>query len=196
MLGVSSLAGFVALIGLLSADPKGLAIGDKAPNFRDLPTADGKKVGLADFHQEVLVIVVTCNECPVARSYEPRFVEFAKKYCGPGGKVALLALNVYDREGDKLADMKSRAEESQLNFPYAQDASQKLGKNLGAAKTPHVFVFNKDRRLVYKGAFDDNWADADGVKNRYAEDAVKATLSGGKPPEPTTPEGCPIHYDR
>jgi peroxiredoxin len=181
---------------VLAAPPKGLAVGDKAPDFQNLPTVDGKTVSLKDFQQDVFVLVVTCNECPVARSYEPRLIEFAKLHCGPDGPVGLLAVNLYDREGDTLDDMKARASEMQFNFPYAQDASQKLGKDLGATKTPHVFVFDKDRRLVYRGAFDDNWMDAEAVKKHFVEDAVAAAIGGGEPPACNEPVGCSIHYNR
>lgn len=172
-----------------------IAVGDSIPIFEKLPSASGKEISLKDFPQEVLVVVVTCNECPVARAYEQRFVDFAKTRCGPDGKVAFLAVNPYDREGDTLADMKKRVEESKLPFEYVQDKDHLFTKKLGAEKTPHVFVFDKDRKLVYKGAFDDSWLDPSTVKKHYLADVVDAVLSGKKVPTVTKPEGCPIHID-
>jgi len=172
-----------------------IAIGDSIPAFENLPAASGKEISLKDFPQEVLVVVVTCNECPVARAYEERFVDFVKAHCGPDKKVAFLAINPYDREGDTLADMKTRVAESKLPFEYAQDKDHLFTKKLGAEKTPHVFVFDKDRKLVYKGAFDDSWGDPSTVKKHYLADVVDALLHGKKVPAVTKPEGCPIHID-
>ena len=192
--------GSLLLVGLTTSidareKVKAIQLGEKIPAFKNLPTATGKKISLNDFTQDVLVVVVTCNECPVAQAYEPRFVEFAKSHSGPGAKVALLAVNPYDREGDSLEDMKKRAEASALPFEYAQDKDHQLTLQLGAEKTPHVFVFNKDRNLVYKGAFDDSWADPEAVKRHYLVEVVTAMLSGKPVPPVTKPEGCPIHID-
>lgn len=186
----------VLTVGCLMAPPKGIDVGGAMPDFADLPTANGQTVSAKDFPQDVLVLVITTNECPVARLYEARFVDFVNKHQKPEGKVALLAVNAYDSEGNTLEDMKARVAESKLNYTYAQDVEQKLSKAIGATNTPHVFVFDKERKLVYKGAFDDNWSDPTAVKHRYVEDAVVGILNGGSVPKPTKPEGCPIHYDR
>lgn len=179
-----------------AATPKTLELGASLPEFTALPTADGKSISANDLKQDVLVLVVTSNECPVARIYEARFVEFAEEHCKANGKVALVAVNTYGSEGNTLEDMKQRVEESKLNYPYAQDAKQELAKAVGATNTPHVFVFNKERKLVYKGAFDDNWSDPTAVKHRYVEEAVESLLHGAPMPKSTKAEGCPIQYER
>src|SRR5947209_13636158 len=72
-----------------------LNIGDSAPAWKDLPGVDGKKHALADLKdKDVVVVVFTCNSCPVAEGYEHRISAFAKKHCGPGGRVELVAINV------------------------------------------------------------------------------------------------------
>src|SRR4029078_3097358 len=84
-------------------------------------------------------------------AYEDRLVEFARKYCGPDGKVAMVAINVNNMPADKLDKMRERATEKAFNFPYAYDPSQKIAKDLGASVTPQFFVFAKERRGVYTG---------------------------------------------
>jgi peroxiredoxin len=161
-----------------------------------LETADGKSVSLADFKdKDVLVVAITCNHCPVAIAYQDRMIEFAKKYAGPDGKVALVAINVNNSEADKLPKMKDVAKEKGFNFPYAYDPSQKIARDLGAAVTPEFFVFNKERRLVYTGAMDD--AMRGEVTKHYLTDAVDAALKGETPKvETSTRQGCGIQFDK
>lgn len=175
-----------------AADLNKLKIGDSAPNFENLESTDGKKVSLDDFKQDALVIAITCNHCPVAVAYEDRMIDFAKKHGGE--KVALVAINVNNTKADRLDAMKERAKEKGFNFTYAYDPSQEIGKQLGARVTPEFFVFDKNRKLVYMGAFDDNM-DAEKATTNYVEAAVKAVLDGSTPPKPTKAKGCGVKYE-
>jgi len=173
-----------------------LKIGDPAPSFSGLECAtSGKSCSMADFKdKDVLVVCITCNHCPVAVAYEDRLVEFAKKNCGKDSKVAMVAICVNKDDADKLPAMKDRAKTKGFNFAYLSDPSQKVGKDLGASKTPEFYVFDKARRLVYTGAMDDSMKE-DKVTKHYLEDAVKAALKGEAPATPTTPAmGCGIAY--
>lgn len=174
---------------------KKVSIGDAAPEFSKLEGVDGKTYSLADFKdKDVLVIAVTCNHCPVAVAYEDRMIEFAKKHAGSGGKVAFVAINVNNLEEDKLPKMKERAKEKGFNFQYVYDPSQKIGKDLGATVTPEYFVYNKDRKLIYTGSFDDK---QNGPKVNFLEAAVEAALSSKKPEKAETrPFGCGVKYDK
>lgn len=172
-----------------------LPIGAAAPDFANLDTADGGKVSLKDFKADVLVIAITCNHCPVAVANEDRLIQFAKDHCGPDGKVALVAINVNNLEADKLPAMKERAKEKGFNFPYAYDPSQQIAKALGAKVTPEFFVFDKNRKLVYTGKFDDSVLNPSEVKTKFVEEAVKAVLEGKQPPKPTKAEGCGVKFD-
>lgn len=175
---------------------KKLDIGDKAPKFSELPGVDDEKHSLADFKKkDVLVLVVTCNGCPVAQAYEERLKAFTKKYAeGDDSKVAVVAVNVNNGEGDGLAKMKERAEEQEFNFVYVRDESQELGRSLGASVTPEVFVFDKNRKLVYMGAIDDSM---DEPKTDYLATAVDATLKGEKPEKAETrARGCGVKYKK
>lgn len=172
-----------------------LKVGDKAPTFAGLEAVDGKSYSLADLKdKDVVVVCITCNHCPMAIKYEDRLVSFYKKHCGDASKVGMIALCVNTGEEDSLTKMKDRAKEKGFQFPYAADPTQKIGKELGARTTPEFFVFNKDRKLVYKGALDDS-NDASKVKVNYVEEAVKAALKGEMPAKTAVPaRGCGISY--
>jgi hypothetical protein len=92
--------------------------------------------------------------------------------------------------------MKERAKEKGFRFPYAYDPSQKIARDLGASRTPEFFVFDKERRLVYTGALDDNMKE-DKVEKHYVVDAVEAALKGETPKVQTSAaRGCGIQYDK
>jgi peroxiredoxin len=175
---------------------KKLTIGGDAPTFSGLPGVDGKRYSLADFKdKEVVVLVVTCNHCPVAQAYQDRLIEFSKKYTGSGGKVGLLALNVNREDEDSLPQMIKRAKEKNYNFPYVFDESQRIGRDLGATVTPEFFVLDKNRKVVFMGGMDDA-VNPKNVRTNFLVPAVEAALKG-KTPEitETAAVGCSIFYD-
>jgi peroxiredoxin len=174
-----------------------LSIGDPAPAWKDLPGVDGKRHSLADLQdREIVVVVFTCNSCPIASDYEDRIIAFAKKHCGPGQKTALVAINVNTVEEDLLPQMKERAAAKHFPYPYLFDGSQKIGKAYGALFTPEFFVLDKDRKVAYMGAFDDN-VEPTKTKHEYLEPAVEAAFKGGKAnPAETQASGCLIRYAR
>jgi peroxiredoxin len=174
---------------------KKFSIGDAAPMFSKLPGTDGKEYSLDSFKdKDILVIVITCNDCPVAQDYQDRIIAFAKKYTGDKTKVGLLAVNVNPGDDENLAKMKEHAQKNKYNFLYARDDSQHLGRVLGATRTPEFFVFNKDRKLVYTGAMDDSQTEP---KVNHLEAAVDATLKGNKvAPAETRARGCGIPYEK
>jgi peroxiredoxin len=174
-----------------------LNIGDAAPAWTDLEGIDGKKHSLAELAgKDVVVVVFTCNSCPVASDYEDRIVEFAKKHARPSGKVALVAINVNKIADDLLPKMKERAESKGFDFPYLYDDTQKIGKDYGANFTPEVFVLNKQRQVVYMGGIDDNSNPLE-VKANYLGLAVEAALEGKSPSKTEAPAiGCRIRYER
>ena len=176
---------------------KKVKIGDQAPAYNNLPGVDGKNHSLSDLAgKEIVVLIVTCNHCPVSVAYEDRIIEFNKKFAGSDGKVALVAINVNNLEADKLPKMKERAAEKGFTFPYLYDESQKIGREYGASVTPEFFVLNKDRKIVYTGAMDDN-NDSSKVKNRYLESAVQSALKGEVPTTvETAGRGCSVKYEK
>lgn len=174
---------------------KKIKIGDPAPAFKALPGVDGKMHSLEDYKdKDTLVVVITCNHCPVAVAYEGRLIDFTKKHVqAKDSKVGLVAINVNNMEADKLPKMIERAKENGFNFPYLYDESQQIARALGASVTPEVFVFDKNRKLVYTGAVDDSQKAA---KVNYLEDAVQAVSMGSLPAvQETRARGCGVKYE-
>lgn len=174
-----------------------LSIGDKAPAWSDLPGVDGKKHSLADLKdKDAVVVVFTCNSCPYAVDYEDRSIAFAKKHAGPDGRVGLVAINVNKVPDDRLPRMKQRAEEKEFPYPYLYDETQKIARDYGAIFTPEFYVLDKDRKVVYMGAMDDN-SNPQKVTKSYLEPAVQAALKGELPEtKETGAVGCRIRYER
>ena len=143
-----------------------LAIGTKAPDFK-LPGVDGKIYTLASFAKaKVLAIVFTCNHCPTAQAYEDRIIKLTNDYKAKGVQVVAISPNDpnavrLDELGwsdisDSFAEMKLRAKQKKFNFPYLYDGkTQSVAKLYGPVATPHVFIFDKERKLRYQGRIDD-----------------------------------------
>ncbi|HEY1793938.1 MAG TPA: redoxin domain-containing protein [Opitutaceae bacterium] len=180
-----------------------LRIGDPAPDF-SLPGVDGHTYSLADFRADkVLIVIFLSNHCPVSHACETRFIPFVAGLAGKG--VGVVAINPNSLEGvridelgyskynDSFPDMKLYAKERGFNFPYLYDgATQKAALSYGCLCTPHMFVFGPDRRLRYKGRFDDGQtADPASVHATDGANAVAALLAGRPVPvEVTRPMGC------
>jgi peroxiredoxin len=176
---------------------KKLNVGDLAPAWENLPGTDDKNHSLADLKdKDVVVLVFTCNSCPVAVGYDDRIIAFAKKHAGKDSKVAVVAVNVNVIEEDRLPKMKEHAKEKGFTFPYLFDESQKIARAYGATYTPEFFVLNKERKIAYMGAMDDKNSEAS-AKVNYLEPAVTALLKGEKLEKgETLGRGCLIRYLR
>ncbi|HRI00615.1 MAG TPA: thioredoxin family protein [Saprospiraceae bacterium] len=160
----------------------GLKPGDIAPDF-NLKNVNGKTVSLNQFEDaKGFVVVFTCNHCPYAKLYEDRIIALAKKYRSKN--IEVIAINPNDPEvvpEDGFKQMKQLAKKKKYPFPYLLDDGQKVYPQYGATKTPHVFVLNADRRVVYIGAIDDNAKHSEEVKKKYVEDAIESILNGTEP---------------
>src|SRR6266576_4224667 len=142
-----------------------LAVGSPAPDF-SLPGADGRIHRLADFAASpVLVVVFTCNHCPIAQMYEERIQQLETDYSNRG--VAFVAIQPNDPKAirideldssdisDSLEEMKIRVAYKHLRYPYLYDGqTQSVTEAYGPQATPHVFVVDRDRRLRYEGHMD------------------------------------------
>jgi peroxiredoxin len=171
-----------------------VSVGDIAPRWSNLPGTDGAKHSFDDFKEaSVLVVVFTCNHCPVAKGYEDRLIGFVEKYRGRG--VTLVAINVNTGKVDRLDKMRERAAARGFNFTYLFDESQQTARAYGATVTPHAFVLDGKRRIAYMGAFDDQ-NEPDRVRRHYVIDAVEAVLAGRAPAIPESLQrGCGIQYE-
>jgi peroxiredoxin len=178
-------------------EDKSLALGAKAIDF-SLPGVDGKTHSIETYKdKDVLVVIFTCNHCPVAKAYQDRIIAIQKDYGDKG--VQVVGINPNSTKvapSDSFEHMKTRAKEKGYNFPYLRDKSQEVAKAYGATCTPHVFVFDKERVLRYRGRIDDNWRDPDKVEHKDLRNAIEALLAGKKVPKPDTLQfGCSIKWD-
>jgi peroxiredoxin len=163
-----------------------LALGSPAPNF-ELPGVDGKIHKLAHYSSSpVLVVVFTCNHCPIAQMYERRISQLAADY--QDRNVAVVAIQPNDPKAitideldssdlsDSLEEMKIRAQYKHLTYPYLYDGeTQSVAHAYGPQATPHLFIFDHDRRLRYEGRMDNSYR-AELVKTHEARDAIDALL--------------------
>ncbi|HEY3394847.1 MAG TPA: thioredoxin family protein [Lacipirellulaceae bacterium] len=175
------------------ADDK-FSVGDPAPAFEGLVGTDDKQHSLEEFKEaKAVALVFTCNQCPVAKAYEDRLNALQKDYADKD--VQVVAINVNNAEAEKLPAMKERAEEKGFEFPYLADPTQKVGRNYGAKVTPHVFLLDAKRNLVFVGPVDDS-QDERKVKRKYLREAIDAVLAGKKPEAAEVkPFGCGISYE-
>jgi len=181
--------------------PPTLAIGSSAPDFC-LPGIDGHTHCLKDYaSSKVLVIAFTCNHCPTAQLYESRIKQLAADYRERG--VALVAIEPnnpnavrldemgYTDVGDSFEEMKTRAAYRHFNFPYLYDGeTQKISRAYGPTATPHLFIFDGERRLRYEGRVDNNPREPL-VTLKDARNAIDALLANKPVPVAKTPSvGC------
>ena len=174
-----------------------LSIGDPAPLWKQLPGVDGRQHSLEDLKDKRLIVVVfTCNSCPVAVEYEDRIIEFARRVAGPDSKVAVVAINANTVEEDRLPKMKQRSKDKEFPFAYLFDESQQVAKAYGATFTPEFFVIDRERKIAYMGAMDDH-ADPSRVKTKHLDEAVTALLTGRRPEtKETVARGCLVRYKK
>lgn len=199
------LVGAILLMGAdatarASEDPKPLAIGSPAPDF-SLPGVDGKTYTLASFDKApVLAVIFTCNHCPTAQAYEERFAKFHADYKDKGVAVVAISPNDplavrldelgYTDLDDSFEHMKIRARDHKIEYPYLYDGeTQVTSRAFGVLATPHVFIFDKDRKLRFQGRFDDQ--EVKPVTSHDTINAVEALLAS-KPvkTETTRVPGC------
>jgi peroxiredoxin len=173
---------------------RSLALGDKAPDLTDLKGADGKSYRLSSFDDKpVLAFVFISNGCPTVRVYDDRLIALQSEY-GAGGLqvVALNSNNPYLSPADSYTEMVKRLNEAGYNFPYLKDEDGSVARSHGAISTPHAFVFDRDRKLRYRGRIDDS-RDPSKITSHDLEDALAAVLEGTAVEVPDTqPFGCAI----
>ena len=165
-----------------------LPVGSPAPAF-NLPGVDGKMHKLSDYaSSSVLVVVFTCDHCPIAQVYEKRIEKLYEDYGKRG--VAVVAIQGNDPKAltideldssdlsDTLPEMKTRYAWKHLHYPYLYDGeTQSVTRAYGPQATPHVFIFDKERHLRYEGRFDNNYR-TEKVTIEDARNAVEALLAG------------------
>ena len=182
----------------MAATPSTMApLGMKAPDFR-LPDTDGKLVSLNDFSKApALLVAFICNHCPYVQHVRAAFAQLARDYQAKG--VAIVGISSNDAEAypaDSPAKMKEEKQTAGYTFPYLYDETQEVAKAYRAACTPDFFVFDRERKLAYRGQMDDsrpgNGKPNDGADLRAALDAVLAGRSASANQKPSI--GCNIKW--
>jgi peroxiredoxin len=174
-----------------------LPLGTVAPDFR-LPDHGGKMVGISDFKDaKALLVVFMCNHCPFVKHIRNGLAQLAKDYAPRGAAVVGISSNdVANYPADSPAKMAEEARAAGYIFPYLYDESQTVAKSYRAACTPDLFLFDKDRKLVYRGQFDDsrpgNGKPVTGADVRAAFDAILAAKPVTSNQKPSI--GCNIKW--
>jgi len=176
--------------------PEALAIGEVAP-LRDarMKSVDGREITIADVAgKKGTLVVFTCNHCPWVKMWQKRIARIGNAAVGRG--VGVVAINSNDPAAfpeDDLEDMKARAKELGLRFPYAMDETSDVARAFGATRTPEAYLFDAQGRLVYHGTVDDNARDERAVKQPWLKQAVEAVAGGRTVPTAETKAlGCSI----
>lgn len=187
----------VAAIAFLAFAP----LTDPLPIGSSLPNPDvkmkeigGKEISFKEAKQKNgLLVMFSCNTCPVVKKYEARTVDACKTALKKDIGVILLNSNeAYRDNGDSYEDMKAYAKKIGYTFNYAVDNNSVMADAFGATRTPECFLFDKAGKLVYHGAIDDNQSDASAA-TPYLQEAMENLMKGEKiDPEKTRSVGCGI----
>ncbi|MDH3207818.1 MAG: thioredoxin family protein [Gemmatimonadota bacterium] len=175
-----------------------MPLGSEAPDFALPEPATGRTVRRDDFEDaSALLVMVLSNHCPFVKHVADGLAAFAREYAEKG--VAIVGINANDVEkypADSPEKMIDEVRSRGYVFPYLFDDSQDVVKSLGAACTPDFFLFDRDRRLAYRGQFDASRPSLDvPVTGADLRDACDAVLSGQAPADEQTPSiGCNIKW--
>jgi len=173
-----------------------LQIGAQAPGFQ-LPATDGKTYNLADFSETYLVVFFTCNHCPYVIGSDEETRKSALKYSSAG--VRFIAINSNSKNTyieDDFNHMVERMKEHKFPWIYLYDESQESAKKYGALRTPHFYVFNKNRKLVYTGRGVDSPRDTTKMTINDLNRTLEELTHGKNISIPVTnPIGCNVKWD-
>lgn len=197
---IGSVIGFTSL--KVAAENKALEIGKEIPLSEEkMENIDGKSYSLNDLKKEKgLLVIFSCNTCPFVvgngdkEGWEGRYNDLYTMALKNNMGMVLVNSNEAKRKGDdSMKNMKAHAKEEGYKMAYVIDADHKLADAVGARTTPHVYLLDKDLKLVYRGLIDDNVNSAKEVKEKYLERAMQE-VANGRTPEPGTTKamGCSI----
>jgi Peroxiredoxin len=191
-------AGRLTEVIVAPVQSRALDLGMAAPAFSLPDTVSGRTVTLEDFAgSPALLVAFICNHCPYVKHILDGFVAFAREYRDRGLAVVAISSNdVEQYPADSPQEMARIAKERGFTFPYLYDADQSVARAYDAVCTPDLYLFDRDRRLVYHGQFDDSRpGSGTPVTGRDLRTAVDAVLEGRAPPSPQHPSvGCSIKW--
>ena len=174
-----------------------LQLGAEAPDF-DLPATDGKNYSLDSFRDaEILVIFFTCNHCPFVIGSDEVTRSTAEKFAQEGVRfVGINSNSKKTHENDDFPHMVERMKEHNFPWLYLHDESQDTAKAYGALRTPHFYIFNRERKLLYTGRGVDNPKNTDEMTVNDLENALKEIIGGKEVSiSVTNPIGCNVKWD-
>jgi len=175
-----------------------LEIGSTMPKMEQkLQDISGRTMTLADAKgDQGTLVVFSCNTCPWVINWEDRYLTLADTYISKGiGMIAVNSNSSRFNGSESLDEMVSHADKIGYQFPYAQDPGSELAYAFGATKTPHIYLFDKEDKLVYRGAIDDNGRDASKVDEPFLANAIDELLSGESISKTTSKAmGCSIKF--
>lgn len=179
----------------------GYKVGDLAEDFQ-LKNVDGQMVSLqSKTDAKGFILVFTCNTCPISQAYQDRVEELHRSFAKSGYPV--IAINTNDpvaSPGDSFSNMQIRAKQKGFSYAYLEDPDQVYTKKYGAAKTPHVFILQKNNKgleVIYTGAIDNDTEQVDPNRTDYVKLAINALQLGKKPEISSTKAvGCSIKWKK
>ena len=174
-----------------------LQIGDSAPAF-SLPATDGKTYSLTDFNDSPwLVVFFTCNHCPYVINSDEVTRATAERFADAGVRfVAINSNSAKTYADDDFNGMVKRMQEHQFPWTYLHDESQDVARAYGALRTPHFYLFDGDRKLVYTGRGVDSPRDTSAMTVNDLERTLSEATSGKPISVPlTNPIGCNVKWD-
>jgi len=173
-----------------------LELGQRAPDF-ELPGTDGNTYKLSDFESEALVVFFTCNHCPYVVASDEVTRKTVDTYTPRGvGFVGINSNSPNTYEEDSFDHMVARMNEHKFPWTYLHDGTQDVARAYGALRTPHFYVFDRDRKLVYSGRAVDNPREPQEITANDLEAALDQVLAGKPVSVPlTNPIGCNVKWD-
>ncbi len=175
-----------------------LAVGDKAPlvDYKMTDVVSGKSLSLNELKQEQgLLVIFSCNTCPFVLGWEDQYPELQRLATSLNVGMVLVNSNEAKRKGDDSpAAMKAHHQEAGYQSPYVIDKDHKLADAMGAATTPHVFLYDKDLKLVYRGSINDKYEKRGEEPSQFYLIKALEALANGKAIDPATTRqiGCSI----
>jgi peroxiredoxin len=172
-----------------------MKIGSKIPEF-NLPAVDGKNYSVNSFNDnKPMLVIFSCNHCPYVQAYEDRIKQLTADYSNLLSVAAINSNDAVKYPEDSFENMKKRSSDKNFNFIYLRDEEQSAARSFDATHTPEIFLFDKEKKLAYRGKIDDNWREPDKVKNNYLRDAIEEVINDKEVSVPETFSiGCTIKW--
>ena len=173
-------------------------LGSQMPEFHLKDVTTGKLVSFEDFEEnEAMLIMFMCQHCPYVQHIAEEISQIAKDYAKKGvGIVAICSNDIENYPDDSPKNLRDMAEEYDFTFPFLHDDSQEVAADFAAACTPDFFLYDEDRKLVYRGQLDDSRPEnGKPVTGKDLREAIEKVLSGRSIPESQKPSsGCSIKW--